>query len=335
MTDTGQELAEEYLRTLQDYIAGAGETALLQAYDLGRKAVANGMGVLEMAALHHEVLATILARTVSPEEGVRTVRTAESFFGEAASPFESTHRGFLEASVMLRHVLQFADVLCHELRAPLSAIRSSAGLLQDALHPATHSTVGMLLANVQAAAAALKARTDDLVDLAGFQAGTLSIHVVPVDVGAVLRKLCEGVKPEARRAGLRLTLEVPEKLPGIQADPARVEQVVSNLVRNAMKYGSEGGRIDVRAVPAEDRLLIEVQDYGIGISPSDQLRLFQPYFRVERDRERAGGLGIGLALCKQLVEAHGGKIWVESEVGKGSTFKFSLPLGGAPRKGEP
>lgn len=335
MTDTVRELAEEYLRTLQDYIAGAGEVALLQAYALGRKALAGGVGVLEMAALHHGAMATVMAGARTPEEGVRMVTAAQDFFVESLSPFEGTHRGFWEATAMLRQVLQFANVLCHELRAPLSAIRSSAGLLQDVLRAAPHSTAGMLLANVQAAAAALKARTDDLMDLAAFQAGTLSLRVVPVDVGAVLRKLCQGLKPEARRAGLQFTLQVPEKPPHIQADPERLEQVVSNLVRNAIKYASDGGHINVRAVPTEDCLIIEVQDYGSGISAADQSRLFQPYFRVERDRQRFAGLGIGLALCRQLVEAHGGKIWVESEVGKGSTFKFSLPLGAPPRKGEP
>lgn len=337
MKDAGRELLEQYLRTLQDYIAGAGEAALLQAYELGRKAVTDGLGVLEMAALHHEALATILARRVTPEERARIVRAAESFFVESVSPFEITHRGFLEAEVMLWHVLHFANVLCHELRAPLTSIRTSASMLHDVLHPDPKSTVGMLLANVLAGAGALKARTDDLVDLAAFQAGTLTIRPVPVDVGALLREVCQRLEPEVTRAGLKLNLALPEDLPIIQADPARLEQVVSNLLHNAMKYGSDGGRIDLSAAAAAESLIVEVRDYGVGISPSDQSRLFQPYFRVERDRQRIRGLGIGLALCRQLVEAHGGKIWVESDIGRGSIFRFSVRLEGAPggRKGGP
>jgi signal transduction histidine kinase len=113
------------------------------------------------------------------------------------------------------------------------------------------------------------------------------------------------------------------------ADRKRVEQVVSNLLSNAAKFTPEGGDITLRAWRGKDSdILVAVQDTGSGISSEEQKRLFDPYYRVEADRHRFIGLGLGLAIANRIVELHGGKMWVESEEGKGSTFTFSLPISG-------
>jgi len=121
-------------------------------------------------------------------------------------------------------------------------------------------------------------------------------------------------------------MDLPSSLPIIHGDGQRLEQVVLNLMTNATKFTPKGGNITLRARKRDDGLVIEVQDTGIGIAKDEQARLFQPYSRLNADRQRHPGLGLGLALAKQVVELHGGKIWVESEPGKGSTFSFSLPL---------
>ena len=328
-----RQLKEQYIAALQDCFLGAGEAALARAYELGRKAVAEGLGPLEWAAIHHEAMMTVLRRRRMRGETTQKIKVATDFFLESLSPFEMTHRGYWEATAMVRQVVQFAAVLSHELRMPLTSVLASADMLREMLSPDPQSTPGNLLANILAGAEALRARMDDLVDIAGFQSGQLSMHVVPVDVGALLRELCQRLEPVVTRVGLRFQSEIPENLPVIQADPRRLEQVVTNLVQNAIKYGSDGGRIDIRARLIEKSVMVEVQDYGNGISPSDQSKLFQLYFRAEQDRKSITGLGIGLALCRQLIETQGGKIWVESEIGKGSSFKFSLPLAGPTRDG--
>lgn len=313
---------------MEDCFAGGGEAALARVYELGRKAVAEGLGPLEWAAIHHEAMMMVLRRRRTRGETTQKIKVATDFFLESLSPFEMTHRGFWEATAMVRQVVQFAAVLSHELRTPLTAVLASADMLWETLSPDLQSTPGKLLVNILAGAEALRARMDDLVDIAGFQSGQLSMRVVPVKVGALLRDLCQRLEPVVAGVGLGFHSEIRENLPVIQADPRRLEQVVTNLVQNAIKYGSDGGRIDIRARLIGKSVMVEVQDYGSGISPSDQSKLFQLYFRAEQGRRRMAGLGIGLALCRQLIEAHGGKIWVESEIGKGSSFKFSLPPAG-------
>ena len=128
-----------------------------------------------------------------------------------------------------------------------------------------------------------------------------------------------------------LVLDLPESLPKIKADPSRLEQVLTCFLANASKFSPEGRDITLRARAEGGELVVEVEDQGVGISPDEQARLFKPYHRVEQDRQRFPGLGLGLAVSKQIVEAHGGKIGLSSELGRGSIFSFSLPL----RSGEP
>ena len=123
----------------------------------------------------------------------------------------------------------------------------------------------------------------------------------------------------------RLVLRLPEALPPIRADQRRFRQVVENLLSNAMKFSPGGTTITIGAQAKGRWIVFKVSDRGEGISEEEQRRLFQPYFRIEQELHKSHGLGIGLALCKQIVEAHGGRIWVKSRVGEGSTFYFTLP----------
>jgi signal transduction histidine kinase len=128
--------------------------------------------------------------------------------------------------------------------------------------------------------------------------------------------------------GQRLVSKLPPELPEVMADPVRVKQVVLNLLNNAFKYTPEDGRITLSARAEDSALVVEVKDNGPGMAKEERERIFNPYHRIDSDRERLSGLGLGLALCKTLVELHGGKIWAQSTVGKGSTFGFSLPIDG-------
>jgi signal transduction histidine kinase len=133
----------------------------------------------------------------------------------------------------------------------------------------------------------------------------------------------------------KLSTEMPDSLPIIRGDGQRLEQVMLNLMTNAAKFTPEEGHIVIRVRQENASLIIDVQDNGIGIAREELPRLFKPYSRLSSDRQRHPGLGLGLALAKQVVELHGGKIWVESEPGKGSTFSFSLPHPAARRAGQP
>ena len=127
----------------------------------------------------------------------------------------------------------------------------------------------------------------------------------------------------------RFVTSLPRELPPVRADVMRLERILHNLLENAVKYSPDGGYIRVTAKMDSDHLVIGVSDQGVGISQQDQARLFAPFERLENSRiERVKGVGLGLLVCRRLVEAHGGRIWVESELGKGSTFFFTLPLKG-------
>ena len=222
---------------------------------------------------------------------------------------------------------QFVHVLAHELRTPLTPIFASARMLSEQLSSEAGSPQDRLLRNILRGAADLESRLLDLLDLAQFEAGAFDLEIAPVDAVVLLREVASQFEPLAEEKRQTFLLELPESLPPLKADRRRLGQVLMNLLQNAVKFTPEGGSIWLSAMAREQDLVVEVRDTGAGLSPQEQQRLFQPYYRSEGDRSLPG-TGLGLSLCKQLVEAHGGKIWVESEPGKGSTFSFTVPLEG-------
>jgi signal transduction histidine kinase len=165
---------------------------------------------------------------------------------------------------------------------------------------------------------------ENLLELSRARADRLSLYFTPVNLHAVVQKAVEQVRRQSSRH--RFVVDLPKELPPIHADELRLGRILYNLLENGVSYSPRGGDIRVFAERDGGRLTIGVSDQGIGMSAEDQARLFQPFQRVESTaRDGAGGLGLGLLVCRRLVEAHGGKIWVESEPGQGATFFFTLP----------
>jgi signal transduction histidine kinase len=234
---------------------------------------------------------------------------------------EAKLRSELEEEVRKR--VEFTRALVHELKTPLTSVMASGELLAMDLPD------GPLLAivnNINRSAYNLNARIDELLDLARGELGMLRLNFTSMGPLALLQELAEQMGPVALSRHQSLALDLPSSLPQIRADGGRLRQVVLNLLSNASKFTGEGGKITLRARKESDRLIVEVEDTGPGISEEEQQRLFLPYHRLIGDRERFSGLGLGLALSKTLVELHGGKIWVKSQKGVGSTFSFSVPL---------
>jgi PAS domain S-box-containing protein len=242
---------------------------------------------------------------------------------------ETKLRSELEEEVRKR--VEFTRALVHELKTPLTSVIASGELLAMDLPD------GPLLAlvnNINRSAYNLNARIDELLDLARGELGMLRLNLTSVDPMALLQQLAEEMGPVALSRHQSLALDLPSSLPQIRADGVRLRQVVLNLLSNASKFTGEGGKITLKAREESDRLIVEVEDTGPGISEEEQQRLFFPYHRLMGDRERLSGLGLGLALSKTLVELHGGQIWVRSHLGKGSIFGFSVPLATASQRGE-
>jgi PAS domain S-box-containing protein len=227
----------------------------------------------------------------------------------------------LEAEMKRR--VEFTRALAHELKTPLTPVMASSELLVAELRK---EPLLSLAKNINRGASNLNNRIDELLDLARGEIGMLQLKPELVDLLQLLREAAGDMTPVASSHGQSLVLELPPSLPLAWADEGRLRQVVLNLLNNAAKFTPEGGRIILGAREDSANLIVEVQDTGRGITIEEQQRLFEPYHRLESDRDHLSGLGLGLALCKTLVELHGGRIWVQSQAGKGSIFGFSVPL---------
>jgi signal transduction histidine kinase len=222
--------------------------------------------------------------------------------------------------------LRFIDTLSHELKTPLTSIIAAAGLLAEELENSGDQSHQRLIQTIIRNAGTLETRLAELLDIVKTGSGTIELQLEPVDFKSLLQGTGLQVSPILQGKGQKLKMDLPPSLPLIRGDGQRLEQVVMNLLNNATKFSPEGRDIILRAKSQDTEILVEVIDNGIGIAKEEQGRLFKPYSRLNSDRQSHPGLGLGLALAKQVVELHGGKIWVESEPGKGSNFSFSIPL---------
>jgi PAS domain S-box-containing protein len=223
----------------------------------------------------------------------------------------------------MRKRVEFTRALAHELKTPLTPMLISSQALVSKLED---ELLLSFARNINRGALNLNSRIDELLDLAKGEIGMLQLKAEPLDVLQLLREVLEYVSPVALNREQTLIAEMPPSLPVVNADKVRLRQVVLNLLNNALKYTQERGKITLRADKTENTIIIEVKDNGPGIDEKGQAQLFEPYHRNGMSGERLSGLGLGLSLCKKLVELHGGKIWVRSQVGKGSVFAFSIPL---------
>ncbi|MBI2865500.1 MAG: PAS domain S-box protein [Chloroflexi bacterium] len=219
---------------------------------------------------------------------------------------------------------QYVHTISHDLRNPLTIIQGQAQFLRRALE--TTGVKEMERRNVEAiitSARRMNAMIQDLVDSARVEAGQLQLERRPVDLKSFMSELLQ------RGTGVldvgRVRLEIPADLPPVSADPNRLERIITNLLTNALKYSPPGTEVSIVANRTDGEVRVSVTDKGVGIGPDDLPHIFERFYMAKGAR-KTEGLGLGLYITKMLVEAHGGSVWVESEMGKGSTFHFSLPI---------
>ena len=248
-----------------------------------------------------------------PERGPREVRTLARAFNAMSARLEETEQQRRSA---------LADV-SHELRTPLTVIQGNLEALLDGVYPADAEHLQPILDETRV----LERLIDDLRTLTLVEAGSLVLHREPTDLGALLNEVAASYRSQADQAGIALTVTVAHDLPSLDVDPARIREVVSNLLTNALRHTPRDGRVELSAQLAGDRVEVTVHDTGSGIPPDQLDRIFDRFYRSPD----SPGSGLGLPIAKSLVEAHGGILTAGSGPAEGTTMRFTLPSSPARR----
>ena len=270
------------------------------------------------------------------EEAVRAESPdGDRFLLPRATPLYSEEGAVAGATVVLQDVtrlMRFDELkndlvatVAHEFRTPITSLRMAIHLCaEEVVGPLTEKQADLLQAARQDCER-LQAIVDDLLDLSRIQAGRVELHRRPVEASALLEEATRALRQAAQGAGLELRVEEPDSSPRVSADPERVQLILQNLVSNAIRYTPAGGSITLSAAVDGALARFAVRDTGVGIPREYQERIFEKFFRIPGDR--SGGVGLGLYIAREIVQAHGGKMGVESAPERGSTFWFTLPLG--------
>ncbi len=224
---------------------------------------------------------------------------------------------------------EFIDNLSHELRTPLTTVSLLAETLVREADGAGESIPPRMrdrIAKIEVETDHLVQMVEELLDLSRIESGGPLVMLDEVDLGRLAVASVERLRLFAERQGVELRTDVPDAVPPVRGAEDRLGQVMVNLLHNAVKFSPDGGEVTVRVRPTAEEVVVSVEDHGIGIPRADQARVFERFYKADKARRRGGGTGLGLSIARHVVEAHGGRIRVESEEGRGSTFSFALPV---------
>lgn len=370
MSDQSSGFGRDYLAALEAYLRSGDELTLSGAYQLGRHAIGNGLGVLDMAVLHRGAVDVILAAK-PPHEQARLTSTAADFFTELLSPFEMSFRGYRAAneelhrqaeqlrtanetvelrnasllstqrqleerareleranaelertSASLREKVSdlenVSNTLSHDLRAPLRSIRGFSQILAESLRDNLDSEARDALERVLRGGDRMGRMLDDLYRL--LRLSGAEVAAGEVAVATVLHDVMQNLRTDLEQAGATIT---HGELPTIRSNAMLVGQVLQNLLANAIKFrGPEPPVVDITATHRPAEWEFAVRDNGVGIAPDARERVFRLFAKLDN---AGSGTGVGLTLCKRAVEKLGGRIWIDSHSGPGTTVSFTIP----------
>ena len=301
------------------FLASVNRTLLLVAVVAGLGAVLLILGLSRRILAPVEALTAAVRRMEAGDLSQRVEVTSRDEISELARAFNAMADGLARLEELRRNMV--TDV-AHELRTPLSNIRGYLEALQDGVVEPEERIIDSLYEE----AILLNHLVDDLQELSLAEAGHLKLECQPVALADVVDRAVEAVRPRAEAEEIRLQVDLPEDFL-VDVDPQRMGQVLRNLLDNGLTHTPPGGEVGVAARASDQWVEVSVQDTGSGIAGEDLPYVFERFYRADKSRSRAtGGAGLGLAIAKQLVEAHGGRIWVESTEGEGSTFTLALPI---------
>jgi len=259
-----------------------------------------------------ELLKTFAEQAVIAIENVRLFKE-----------LEAANRDLKAAS---QHKSEFLANMSHELRTPLNAIIGFSEVLSERLFGDLNTKQDEYLKDIHASGQHLLSLINDILDLSKIEAGRMELELAEFHLPQAIENALVLVRERALRRGITLEQSIDSRLGEIPGDERKIKQVLLNLLSNAIKFTPEGGRIEVHAKPVNGSVEVSVTDTGVGIAPEDQEAIFEEFRQVGTADKMVEGTGLGLALSRKFIELHGGRIWVESQVGAGSTFTFTLPV---------
>ena len=300
----------------------------------GALLAAGTRSVLAIPLLHEEQLVGGLvvtrrapgAFTAEVVDLLRTFATQSALAIQNARLFREIEIKSRELEAASRHKSEFLANMSHELRTPLNAIIGFSEVLSERMFGDLNDKQEEYLKDIHASGQHLLSLINDILDLSKIEAGKMELELSDVDLPMTIENALTLVRERAARRDIDVRRTLDERLGQIQADERKVRQVLLNLLSNAIKFTPEGGRIEVRAVPVNGSVEVSVSDTGVGIAPEDQAAVFEEFRQVGTADKKVEGTGLGLALSRKFIELHGGKIWVTSQLGQGSTFTFTIPV---------
>ena len=280
-----------------------------------------------------EVIGVLAVTRKTPGEfEPEIVRLLTTFATQSALAIQNA-RLFLEIEdksrqleVASQHKSEFLANMSHELRTPLNAIIGFSEVLTDRMFGDLNEKQEEYLKDIYASGTHLLSLINDILDLSKIEAGRMELELTDFHLPTALDNALTLVRERAGRRSIALHTNIDNRLGEIQGDDRKIRQVVLNLLSNVIKFTPEGGRIELGAVPKDGLVEVSVSDTGVGIAPEDQEKVFEEFRQVGTADKKAEGTGLGLTLCRKFIELHGGKIWVKSQVGAGSTFTFTIPV---------
>ena len=269
------------------------------------------------------------AGSFSPEvvNLLQTFATQSALAIQNARLFREIEEKSRQIEAANRHKSEFLANMSHELRTPLNAIIGFSEVLGERLFGELNEKQAEYTDDILTSGRHLLSLINEILDLSKVEAGRMELELATFDLPLAIENARTFVRERATKHGINLDVTVDERLGDFVGDERKIKQILLNLLSNAVKFTPEGGRIGINAKQADGSVEISVSDTGIGIAPEDQATIFEEFRQVGGDyAHKKEGTGLGLTLAKKFVELHGGKIWVESEVGKGSRFIFTLPI---------
>jgi two-component system, OmpR family, phosphate regulon sensor histidine kinase PhoR len=292
---------------------------------------AKGRSVIEV--LHdHEIHMLYRKCLASGHEESARIDSRSHFLQVIAAPLPADRPGgaiLLFQDLTQLYALQtmrqeFVANVSHELRTPLAGIKAMTETLQEGALK-DESVAGDFLGRINGEVDKLTQMVNELMELSRIETGGITLKTGPTDLNLILKEAARRFAPQAERKKQTIGLNLDNSLPAVPADGERINEVVNNILHNAVKFTPEGGTITLSSTAGPDSVTVSVADTGIGISDGDLPHVFERFYKADKSRTQSG-TGLGLAIAKHIIQAHGGRIWAASEPGRGSTFSFSLPL---------